>query len=335
MKSISMLPGLPHPLMVASIVLLALFLPPPLYLISLALFGLPHVIWELCFLRSRYAKRWPKPWWIAIWSVLLPDAAIKVMTWRGIVPGEKSRIIDMLTLLVLLALVVFAPRGSSWLVRLAGACLATLMWILLDRGDIVTLLLILALLHNFTPLGLAWDMAREHGQARVLAWALCALFLLPLAVAISGWSPALLPRSSAPFLSLLDGQFPQGFADDNRPALWSAVVLAQCLHYYCVIALLPKMQERLVDGAVVPAAVKLLTGGMVIALLVYYIMDYAAARQLYAVAAGIHAWLEWPVLLMALLAQPHNRDGVYGTAKTKGPASLQALGKISGETQPR
>ena len=32
-----------------------------------------------------------------------------------------------------------------------------------------------------------------------------------------------------------------------------------------------------------------------------FVVDHAEARRLYAVAAGLHAWLEWPVLAMALL----------------------------------
>ena len=39
-------------------------------------------------------------------------------------------------------------------------------------------------------------------------------------------------------------------------------------------------------------------------LMVYFWIDYGRARQLYGIAAGFHAWLEWPILWMVLIGQP-------------------------------
>jgi hypothetical protein len=33
-------------------------------------------------------------------------------------------------------------------------------------------------------------------------------------------------------------------------------------------------------------------------LMLYFLADFKAARQLYAVAAGFHAWLEFPLILL-------------------------------------
>lgn len=289
-----------HAIFLTTLTLGALYLPVPLYLVSLALFGLPHVIWEMAFLRSRYGARWPAIWWRALWLVLLAQAALRMAVWYGVYPSALSAITDLLALLLLGAIVLLAPRGTSWRARLAGAALAITMFLLLEHGEVLGALLILALLHNLTPLALAWDLARDHRYARALAWTISALFVLPLLVAASGWqgSTALLADSHG---GLLDSQLPAAWHGAFRPALLSAVVLAQCLHYYCVIVLLPQAERQRTARAILPASLRGVALAAAGLLAIYFIIDYQGARTLYAVAAGAHAWLEWPVLLMALL----------------------------------
>ncbi|HVL08640.1 MAG TPA: hypothetical protein VM512_05725 [Burkholderiaceae bacterium] len=305
---------IPHALFLVTLTLGALFLPVPLYLVSLALFGLPHVIWEMAFLRSRYGTRWPAMWWRALWLVLLVQAALRTAVWYGTYPAALSAITDLLALLLLGAIVLLAPRGTGWRARLSGAMLAGVMFWLLERGEVLGALLILALLHNLTPLALAWDLAREHRQARRLAWTISALFVLPLLIAASGWqgSTALLLNSHG---RLLDGQLPGTWSGAFRPALLSAVVLAQCLHYYCVIVLLPQAERARTARDVLPAPLRNVALAAAGLLAIYFVSDYQNARALYAVAAGAHAWLEWPVLLMALLGPAADPSVVHADAR--------------------
>lgn len=51
-------------------------------------------------------------------------------------------------------------------------------------------------------------------------------------------------------------------------------------------------------ASLLAAALSLLAA---VVLAAFFVVDYPAARGVYAVAAGMHAWLEWPVLLMAWL----------------------------------
>lgn len=279
----------------------ALLLPLPLYLTALALFGLPHVICEMAFIRSRYAGRWPFSWWLALWAVLLMQAAIRTAVWLGSYPAASSQIVDMLALLLLALVVALGPKGIGWHVRLVGGVLAGIVLWLLEQGDILEALLVLAMAHNFTPLALAWDMAREHPPSRPMAWAISGLFVLPLLVAASGWSGAGTPSVIATYAPLLDGQLPREWGGAHRQALLSAIVLAQCLHYYCVIYLLPSAEVQRIAKPVVSPILRIVTLAVVAIMFGYYINDYSAARKLYAVVAGVHAWLEWPVLLMAFL----------------------------------
>lgn len=285
----------------ATLLAAALFLPLPLYLVSLALFGLPHVIWEMGFLRSRYAARWPVYWWVMLWAVLLVQAGVRGAVWLGAYPATSSAIIDLLTLFLLGVVVTLAPQGAGWLVRIGGGLMASLVFWLLQHEDITAALLILALAHNFTPLGLVWDMARTDRATRPLAWFVTGLCALPVLVAISGWHGATEPTVLANQASLLDGQVPAAWSGSSRQAWLCAAVLAQCLHYYCIIVLLPQAEAKRTARAVISPAVRFGTVAIVVLMLMYYGYDYAAARKLYAVAAGVHAWLEWPLLLMAFL----------------------------------
>ena len=296
-----------HLLIPAALALLACWQPLPLYLVALALFGLPHVIWEAGFLRSRYAARWPLPWWLALWAVLLLQAGIRTAVWLGAFSADAAQIVDLLSLLLLGIVLACAPGGTGWAARLAGLALAGAMLWLLEQGEILTALLLLAILHNFTPLAMVWDMARKGADgradpaARQLAWHLSILFALPLLLACGLWNMPAAPAAVAAYGPLLDSQLPAAWGGLHRPALLSAIVLAQCLHYYSVIVLLPAAERRRTGRALMPPLLCAFAVAAAALMGTYYLHDYMAARKLYAVVAGMHAWIEWPVLLMALL----------------------------------
>ncbi len=286
---------------------LALMAPVPLHLVALALFGLPHVVWEMAFVRSRYGARWPRRWWHALWAVLALQAMVRGGDALDIVPSQWVQAADIATLALIGALVACAPRGTGAAARLVGAAGAIALVWLLAAGELIVALLWLSLLHNFTPLLLAWDLAREDASQRPVAWGVTALLVLPLGVvaaalavpAFADWVAA--AQGGASDAAPLAAQLPFGAAPQLLPALLTALALAQCAHYLCVIHLLPQAEARRSGRSPLPgrgrAAALLATA----ALAVYFLIDPPSARELYAVAAGAHAWLEWPVLLMAWL----------------------------------
>lgn len=306
-----------HAAFVSLLLLAALWFPLPLYLISLAAFGLMHVICEMGFLRSRYAARWSLGWWLALWAVLLLQAGMRGAVWLGGISALAGQVVDLLALLLLALVVGLAPSGAGWKVRLAGLILGGGVVWLLAQGDILEVLLLLAMAHNFTPLAMAWDLAREHSPSRPVAWAVSGLFILPLLVAGSGWTGAVIPNPAVPYSPLLDGQLPPEWGGAYRQALLSAIVLAQCLHYYSVIYLLPRAQAQRTGISGSTAVARLVVLALVGLMLGYYVSDYSAARKLYAVAAGIHAWLEWPVLLMAFLCVAAKRTPAPAAASCR------------------
>jgi hypothetical protein len=91
--------------------------------------------------------------------------------------------------------------------------------------------------------------------------------------------------------------------------LFSAAVVAQAMHYVAVIVLLPRLQQA--QGRAEPAQTTLVSWPdwrsfaflvAVIAAVAFgiYAVSYNDAKAGYAVAAAIHAWIELPILLMAL-----------------------------------
>jgi hypothetical protein len=277
---------------------LALMAPVPLYIVALALFGLPHVVWEMAFVKSRYGARWPLRWWHALWVVL---AAV------GWVSPPWVAASDIATLALIGAIVVCAPRGTGIAARLVGAAGSLALAGLLAAGEPVVALLWLSLLHNFTPLLLAWDLAREDATQRAVAWGVTALMALPVLVVVGAiGSPGLAAwiataQGGASGTAPLASQLPFGATPALLPALLTALVLAQCAHYLSVIHLLPQAEARRSGRPPLPQRARSLALLASAVMAAFFLIDHAEAREWYAVAAGAHAWLEWPVLLMAWL----------------------------------
>ena len=287
----------------ALLLALAVVVPGPLYLMSLAVLGLPHVVWELAFLRSRYQGRWPGGWVAATGAVLLVQLSLRAATWLGAFSPEALQVADLLALLLLMAVVAVAPAG--WAVRSAALLVGVAVMAVLQAGCTTEALLLLALAHNFTPVGLAWNLARDDPRQRALARRATAVFLLPVAVVALGaaglW-PAPWVQLGHGWLATAWGAGPAAAGGALAASLASAMVLAQCLHYDWVLRVLPAAEHRRTGRAPMPAAPRHAAVAASAALALYFVWDFAGARQLYAVAAGLHAWLEWPVLLLVLLA---------------------------------
>lgn len=283
-------------LLLAALVVLALMAPLPLYLLALVLFGLPHVLWELAWIRRHGARRFPAWWWLMLAAPLVLQALGRLAVWAGWLGSSGAVAVDLATLAAALVLVAALP-GRGWRHRATqaaavlfagGLCLA----LRLDSLELALgLLVLLSLAHNFTPLGLA-QLAPDLPEG--VAKGLRVLCVLPLLVAVlpatgfatpETWNAGLVPWLP-PEVGWLAERWP-------GPGWLSAVVLAQCLHYYAVLRIFPQCGgPRLLPGRWLTLAVL-----ATVLLAATYLIDFRTARQLYGVAAGVHAWLEWPLLL--------------------------------------
>jgi hypothetical protein len=104
-----------------------------------------------------------------------------------------------------------------------------------------------------------------------------------------------------PLLSFL----PPGSSDLH---LFSAAVVAQSMHYVAVIVLLPRLLKEknsmAASATVVPWPSWRVFAGAVVAIAAVafgvHAVSYTDARAAYGVAAAIHAWIELPILLLAV-----------------------------------
>jgi hypothetical protein len=276
--------------------------PLPLYLAALACFGLPHVLWELGYVRAVWRGALPRYWWTALGAVLALQALARLGSWAGLLDSRRVAACDAVTLALVLLLVLPPALRGGGAAGLGAAVLALgaagLLVFAGQRGDLLAPLALLAIAHNFTPLALVRGEA--HLGALPLRPLLGALFALPPLLAALLWSVGYAGGFGAASLTALQSgehTWLTRHAGGAAAALVAGVVLAQCLHYYTVLRLLPASLDSAWHSSrwQRPALIACL------AMSLGFALDYTGARGLYAVAAGLHAWLEWPLVLLAVL----------------------------------
>jgi hypothetical protein len=310
------LPQRPAALAGTGVLLLAIFasavaLPLATYTTALALFGLAHVGSELRYVDYRFGSRLRGGFGLWLGVPLALAFLARLAGLRHWVPDQVSVVTELLLVAFMSAVTIACMRQR----RIAAAGLATILFTGAVFAPIETLL-ILAIAHNFTPLAFLADALTGRTRRRVMLVAMLAFVVLPLVIA-SGLPYALLARAGliAPDATLFAG----GTLDDNLGAyvpqrwldtpfavhIFSAAVFAQCMHYAVVIFVLPRL-----IGTAAPRRTLLPWPGTArfaiyltvfcAALAAAFAVDYGFARKVYALAALVHAWIEIPILMLAL-----------------------------------
>lgn len=291
--------------MAATLGVLAVLQPVALYLFALAVFGLPHVIWEMVWVRRVWGKAMPTVFWCTVILVLFLQGAARLLLWMGRIDASSAAALDTATLAMVLVCIVWVlprvPRARRALVGCLSILIPVVLVAVSDTPYVMGVLAVLAMAHNFTPLGLMPAQATiGHWPARpVLGLLFAAPVVLFLGLWWSGLTPTIQYSAGPP-----EWQWAQRQANTLAGALLPALVWAQCLHYLCVLYLMPLSLGRAWTGMPRRHLVLMLCGIMTAG----FVVDYSAARGLYAVVAGMHAWLEWPLILlgMAGVAAPQN-----------------------------
>jgi hypothetical protein len=284
---------------------LCVALPLATWAVAIAVFGLPHVLFEMRYVAHRFGVRL-RALALLIGAPLGIALAARAAGSGRLISPELAGVIELVCGALLALIAVSAMRRR----RGVGVCVAAAI----VAGAYVSApltLLVLSLLHNFTPVALLADAAPEGRKAAAAARA-AAFFLLPPLIVMTGapfglldaigwtaptWSP--LPASQ------LDGAIstyvPASFLQSDWALhAFSAAVMAQCLHYYATIRILPSLSPAPTSGGGIVAIV--VASGLMTAL---FLSDYTSAKSLYSLAALAHSWIEIPVLLLAL-------DASYG-----------------------
>lgn len=269
------------------------------YGLSLAAFGLAHVLYELRYVDGRFGRRIPPftRWAMGVaLGVLVLGRVGGVAGWF---PFYAQSALELGAGAVLAFSVVPAlwPRLSAWVaIALGGAIVAGMA-----LSPLHTFLLV-AVLHNLTPIGF---LAEARGQ---FPWGVTALFVLgPLALA-SGLPQQALGGLYQPDVSWLPTGPLEGHLGAYLPSVWhdrpwaawafSGVVFSQLLHYAVVIHVLPAVEGQ-APTLRWPRRFPLWVGGVGLILFAGFTVAFDDTRSVYGIAAVLHAWIEVPILLLA------------------------------------
>lgn len=278
--------------------------PVALYVCAMGVFGLPHVIWEMVWIRQVWGNALSRATWLGMLITLSIQAASRFALWKGWIEPQTAAVMDAWTLgAALLAVAGFyRQRPSEGRVKqgiffVALLLLTVSLWAISATPAVVGLLAILAMGHNFTPVLLMPRTARiGPWPARAFA---AIVFAGPVVLCVG---LLLAPEVTMSRHDLVPAElgWAQGYSARVAGALLPALIWAQCLHYMMVLYWMPKAIGQQWKGmrgvqraAMLPCVVLVCT-----MLSVFFYTDFYAARGLYAVASGVHAWLEWPLILV-------------------------------------
>lgn len=276
------------------------------YSVTLAVFGLPHVIQEMRYLRRRFDTALGAVFWAVI-ALLIVVALSRFAAFMQVLPYPVMRGIELSAGVGLVLLVApgWWSRGGAarWTgLALTGGLIAGLL-----LAPIATMLIV-AVGHNWTPVPLLMDT--RPGRSWVTL-AIVAFVALPLLIATGlPWQALSTTGLTSLELDVVTGG---GLADQYSaylPSHWhttswvqhafSAIVFAQCAHYIAVLGVMPAVRDG--QARVVPRHWMIAVTIVVLSvlLLAMYTVDFRASRELYGVFSSMHAWVEVPIILLLL-----------------------------------
>jgi hypothetical protein len=279
------------------------------YAFTLAAFGLAHVLTELRYLSLRFGKRVGAQLGQQLVAACAVIALGRMARQLGLLSATQGTVLELVMGLGLCAAVVpvLARADARRTVPAIAIVLALALGISLSP---IHALLAIAVLHNVSPLALLADAAPPHRRAQVVAWASVVFVLVPLVV-LSG-----APRSALAALGLVAPELgatvwgpmeqhmraylpPEALSRDWALHAFSACVFLQCAHYLAVIDVLPRTlpaRDRGWFSRLVPA--------LAAVAFIAFALDFSGARGWYGVIAAVHAWVELPLILIAVALRP-------------------------------
>ncbi len=290
----------------------ALAAPLAAYVFMIALFGLPHVLSELRYIDERFSARAPRRALLAICSILSVLAGLRIAEGFGLVAGSIAVPME-------LSLGVALTASATWCMP-KRYVLGALAGVVITCGAIfvpITTFLIFAWLHNLTPLAFVSEILPRRERMRALVTLSVPFIALPALVAsgvlqdlvhnLFGYAvangPSLFGAGHSPTGAFLAGNLP--FPD--AVTLFSAALVAQAMHYFSVIVVMPRLLQR--NGKARGASLVrwpswqrfyIAIGLFGVTMLAFNAVSYQNARMVYSTFAAIHSWLELPIFLIAL-----------------------------------
>lgn len=279
------------------------------FVLMISAFGLPHVLYELRYVDERFSAR-TSSLALSVIGVLVGAIALGRIAnsthWLSadiFVPLEFA----------LGAALAFTAAAFMRANRFLGALIGVAFAVGAIYAPVATFVT-WAWLHNLTPLGFVAEITEGDERRRWMMLLGLPFLVLPGLVATGVFHDA-----AALIFPIAETQAVSVFGAGDRPLLsflppgssdlhlFSAAVVAQAMHYVAVIVMMPmllKMKGGAQTRTVVPwpswRVFGFAVAGIAIVAFGIYALSYTDARAGYAVAAAIHAWIELPILLLAL-----------------------------------
>ena len=292
----------------------ASFAPLATYAISLAAFGMVHVLSEVRYVDERFRLRLGQGLVVGVLGLLAVIVGWRAWVAFGGSVGGATPQIELALVLVLALTALVALRHAG----LGAALIATAVVVSIAIGAYaapLTTLVILAVLHNLTPIGFLAERLRGAQRRRALAACVGVFAVVPALIGTGLLSEAWVAIGLSP----AEGSFwrigelhdhigvfvpPALQLTEGAVDLFAAAVFLQVMHYGTVIHVLPRLGA---DDAGEPATAwpgrrpfAIVLGVVAAVSLLGFAFSFTDARRIYGVFAAFHAWLEVPILLLAL-----------------------------------
>jgi len=279
------------------------------FVLMISAFGLPHVIYELRYCDTRFSSRTSPGLLLVLGGLVSAIAVGRIANGAHWLTSDYFVPLELGLGSVLALVAAWWMREHRWLGALIGLAFAA--------GATFRPLetfLIWAWLHNLTPIGFIAEITEGEERQRWMMILFIPFVLVPglvatgvfqqLATQLLGQADlqmfSIFGAGDVPLMSFL----PPKSYDLN---LFSAAVVATSMHYVAVIVLLPRLLAAKGSSAM-PTLVRwpdwrtfaVIVGAIALVAFGVYAISYKDAKSAYAVAAAIHAWIELPVLLLAL-----------------------------------
>jgi hypothetical protein len=295
------------------IVFAAVGAPLLVYSITLASFGAAHVLSELRYVDLRFGHRFGRAWlWLT--GALLAGAVMARVS--GVFGFLNPATAVTLELSFVAALAFSAVHGGPLPQRMLAVGVGCFLGVATLASPFDTAIT-LSILHNLTPLAFLWEISPARARGRVMTLASIGFVGLPMlvatglpriALAAAGFvAPSIDPLGAGPLANHLYVYVPISLqAAGSAIDLFSASVVAQCAHYIAVILILPallKANNPEAAGIVNwPRAKVFWTIVVTLASIALYrfATGFVSARALYGIAASVHAWIEIPLIVIAI-----------------------------------
>lgn len=279
------------------------------YIISLSLFGVPHIYSELYYIKNRFAGQFPKQFVLLIFLTLGCLCILKMVSLFFELHDIVLYELCLGSILIAIALIMFPHPGL--LVVLAG-------FVLLLIYSPIILFLLIAFTHNLTPVGF---FQIEKIKKRV--W--INFFFAPIGVFIIAFILSIFFNTSFSFdanmfpnhlTQLILGHYlsqtwmthatSSVYLSVVIRAMFSMAVFYQLMHYDSTIRVLPSTinQKPLNKLFGVTSFLFFVVG------IVFFISFYQM-KAVYNIISAFHAWLEIPLLLV-LFSLGFNKRALTG-----------------------